>query len=165
MAPISENVNASFPDSDYFGYNFDGYTPIQIAVDMFWDHMTSKECIEIIKILAPFSDNPDAPDPTGWTPIQKIIFVSCQIRSEEMIQSQREELIKILAPLSKHLDYVSPNGWTALQFLAEKGNLEIIKILAPLSSNPNAPKWTGLTPIHYAAVKGHLEIIKILAPL
>ena len=165
MAPISENANASFPHSDYFGYNFDEYTPIQIAVDMFWDHMTSKECIEIIKILAPFSDNPDAPDPTGWTPIQKIIFVSCHIRSEEMIQSQREELIKILAPLSKYLDYVSPNGWTALQFLAEKGNLEIIKILAPLSSNPNAPKWTGWTPIHYAAVKGHLEIIKILAPL
>ena len=69
MAPISENANASFPDGDYFDYNFDGYTPIQKAVDFvlpLGDPMIPKGCIEIIKILAPFSDNPDATDPTGW---------------------------------------------------------------------------------------------------
>ena len=71
MAPLSENANAPFPDGDYFGYTFGGYTPIQKAVQMSWIYRKkSKEFIEIIKILAPFSENPDAPDPTGWTPIQ-----------------------------------------------------------------------------------------------
>ena len=40
------------------------------------------EHVEIIKVLAPFTDNPNAPDSKGWTPIN----VAAKNNHEEVIK-------------------------------------------------------------------------------
>ena len=147
IAPLSESANASFPNGDYFGYSFGGYTPIQKAVDISWNYpKKSKQCIEIIKTLAPLSDNPDCPGPTGFTPLY------------HAVQKGHLEIIKILAPLSNNPNAPVANGCTPIYLAVEKGHLEIIKILAPLSDNPNAPVVNGFTPIYLAAEKGYSRV-------
>ena len=106
--------------------------------------------------MAPLSNNPNAPDPRGYTPIARAAF-----RGDK-------EIIEILAPLS-HDDVNSPDpkGWPPIARAAFNGNKEIVEILAPLTDNPNAPNNFGITPIQLAArnqITG-TEIIKILAPL
>ena len=118
---------------------------------------------EIVKILAPLTENPNAltvnpnsPNINGSTPIY---WAACYGHTE---------IVKILAPLTDNPNASYNYGRTPIFGAAINGHTEIVKILSPLTSNPNAPdELFGLntTPIHEAAKRGYLEIVKILAPL
>ena len=107
---------------------------------------------EIVQILNPLPDIPNAGDRHKWTPIQKAA------------KCGHTEIVKILAPLTEHPNAKAPDGWTPLQDAAWNGHAEIVKILATLTDNPNAPGPDGWTPLQEAARNGHVEIVKILAP-
>ena len=113
----------------------------------------NNENIEIIKILAPLTDNFNVPDKFGKTPIYKAA------------QNGHTNIVKILAPLTNNPNIPDKNGKTPMYWAASDGYTEIVKILAPLTDNPNTPNNDGHTPVYKAAFMGHTEIVKILAPL
>ena len=114
---------------------------------------SSDEDIEIVKILAPLTDNPNALHNDGETP-----FFSAAMNGHT-------EIVKILVPLIDNPNASDRNGETPIHWAASEGHTEIVKILAHLTDNPNAPDKNGFTPIHEAAVGGYAEILKILVPL
>ena len=99
---------------------------------------------EIVKILAPLTDNPNIPGP---------IFIASNFEHAEKIAASWNN------PNTKFF------GDTPIYCAARMGHTEIVKILAPLTDNPNAPNIHGDTPIYWAAWNGHSEIVKILVPL
>ena len=109
--------------------------------------------IEIVKILAPLTANPNAPNNYGETPIHKASW------------NGHTEIVKILAPLTDNPNAPDKDGFSPIICAASLGHTKIVKILAPLTDNPNAPKNDGETPILMAAKRGHIEIVKFLAPL
>ena len=114
------------------------------------------EPVEIVKILAPLTYNPNSPNDTDMvndTPIHKAAFYG------------HTEIVKILATLTDNPNVPNYFGNTPIIFAASNWYTEIVKILAPLTDNPNAPNNYGDTPIFFAATKGHTAIVKILAPL
>ena len=143
--------------------------------------------IEQVNILARLTDNPNAPDKDGDTPICKAARSGCT----EIIKilaplsenpnapdrhevspifhatlSRHTEIVKVLAPYSTdNSNAPDKGGLTPIHVAAKCGFAEIVKILAPLTDNPNAQNNQGYTPIYWAARKGHTEIVKILAPL
>ena len=119
--------------------------------NFFKAEVVSDEDIEIVKILAPLTDNLNAPDEYGRTPIQM-----AAIRGHT-------EIVRILAPFVNIL-FASPIGGTPLHEAARSGHTEIVKILIPLT-DPNSQDEKGRTPIYWAARRGHTEIVNILAPL
>merc|ERR1719219_3305715 len=80
--------------------------------------------LEIVKILASLSDNPNAPDNYGCTPI----FYATK--------SGQTEIVRYLAPLCHNPNSPNRDGTTPLFVAARLGHLEIIKILAPYCDNP-----------------------------
>ena len=108
---------------------------------------------EVVKTLAPLTDNPNAPDGNGLTPIRLAALKG------------HTEIIKILGPLTDNPNAPDDKGVTPIHLAAHNGHSEVVKILAPLSDNPNAPNHIGWTPILTAAINGHTEIVKLLAPL
>ena len=105
---------------------------------------------EKIKILAPLTDNLNAPeDEVGGNPTYWAAY------------DGHTGIVKILAPLTGN----APNedGETPIHAAASKGHTDIVKILAPLTDNLNAPDGDGYTPIYNAANNGHTEIVKFLA--
>ena len=113
---------------------------------------SSIENTEIVKILAPLTDNPNGPNYSGLTPIYMAA------------SDGHTEIVKILAPWTNNPNAPYNNGWTPIYWAARNVHTEIIKILAPLTGNPNVPDKDGYTPIYWAARNGHTEIFKILAP-
>ena len=119
---------------------------------------------EVIKVLAPLYANPNAPDPSGWTPIQYAA------------RNGQAEVLRILAPLSENPNEPYPHhdgkehnvivgeklSMTPILLAAINGHVATIRVLAPLSENPNALGSTGKTPMQEAESRGHLEIVKIL---
>ena len=105
---------------------------------------SSDEDTEIVKIMAPLTDNlnstvdeelePYASHYQGLTPIHE-------------------------AAIRGHTDY---NGLTPIYRASLNRHTEIVNILAALTDNPNAPSSTGLTPIMVARNKGCMAIQKIL---
>ena len=87
---------------------------------------TSNKEKDIIKILAPLTDNPNAPDKDGETPIYWAA------------RNGHTEVVKILAPLTDNPNVPDNDGETPIFWAALKGYTEIVKILAPLTKNPNA---------------------------
>ena len=88
--------------------------------------------------MAPLTDNPNAPGPDGWTPIQ---------RAASELDRRATWYYGTI--------FLSP-------FLAQT-YVEMIKILAPLSENPNAKDPKGLTPTRRLSSTGdHSELIKLL---
>ena len=118
-----------------------------------WGDMRS-EHPETVKILAPLTDNPNAPynKGNGKTPIYWAA------------EYGHTEIVKILAPLTDTHIPPDKDGKSPIYLAARNGHTEIVKILVPLSNNPNAPDKDGKTPIYWAACNGHSEIVKILAP-
>ena len=114
---------------------------------------SSDEDIEIVKILAPLTEHPNAPDNNGNTPIHEAAYFG------------NTGIVKILAPLTDNPNAPDNDGYTPIHRAAWKGHTEIVKILAPLTDNPNTPDNDGETPISSAAYFGNTEIVKILAPL
>ena len=127
----------------------------EISIGSYKFPILSLEDIEVVKILAPLLDNPNAPCKSGKTPIQEAAY------------NGHTEIVKILAPLTDNSNPPDQYGTTPIQEAAYNGRIEIIKFLAPLTNNPNAPDNSGKTPIYRAAnhVFGHTEIVKFLAPL
>ena len=132
-APILNNPNSPFPffalaknkSSGLFenltelGHEI--WTPIQLIA-------YSNISAEIIGILAPLTENPNAPDADGWTPINRAA------------RNGNSEIINILAPFTDDPNAPDPHGWTPINRAAADGRTEILKILAPLTKNPNAPE-------------------------
>ena len=113
---------------------------------------SSDEDIEIFKILAPLTGNPNAQDESGETPINWAAVEG------------HTKIVKILAPLTDNPNAPDQAGWTPIHSAAFHGHAEIVKILAPLTENPNAQNNFGITPIHYASTGGYTEIVKTLIP-
>ena len=110
-------------------------------------------CIEFVKILAHLTDNPNAPNNNGYTPIHEAAFYG------------HTEVVNILAPLTDYPNAPNIYGETPIFWAASNGHTEVVKILALLTDNPNAPDLFGRTPIDRAKFFGHTEIVKILALL
>ena len=111
------------------------------------------EDAEIVQILAPLTENPNARYGCGSTPIH---WAACYGHTK---------IVKILVPLTHNPNAPDNYEHTPIYHAACNGNTEIVKILAPLTDNPNAPDDIKQTPIYWAARNGHMEIVKILAPL
>ena len=115
--------------------------------------LKNDEMVEVMIIMAPLMENPNAPNLYGWTPIHL------------SARNGHKEMVKILMPLTDNPNPPDKYGRTPIHVAAYEGHTEIVKILAPLTHNPNVPANDGITPIHEAACEGHLEILEILIPL
>ena len=104
---------------------------------------STQEDLEIVQILASLTDNPNAPDKDGLTPIHAAA------------DNGHTEIVNILAPLTANPNAADRNGDTPIHFAARKRNLDIVEILAPLTDNPNPPNRKGETPAYCIA---NLEI-------
>ena len=115
---------------------------------------SSAENTEIVKILAPLTDNPNAPNEYGETPIY---WAAC---------FGHTEIVKILCTLTANPNAPDEYGETPIHMAACKGHTKIVKILAPLTDNPNTPDEDGVTPITIAKkmlpYNAGKKIIKIL---
>ena len=114
--------------------------------------VSSYEETEVFELLAPLTDNANAPDEQTRTPI----FLAALYGNTEMVQ--------ILAPFVKNPNAPDRHGDTPIYHAAFYGHTEIVRILVRFTDNPNAPNRNGKTPIHWAAFFGHTEIVEILTP-
>ena len=115
---------------------------------------SSEEDIEIVKILAPLTDNPNASDVEGNTPIYTAAIFG------------HTEIVNILAPLTNVPNAPVKNGWTPIYWAARNGHTEVVRILASMTTDYlNTPDKDGWTPICWAAYGQHTEIVKILTHL
>ena len=71
---------------------------------------SSEEDMAINKILAPLTDNPNAPNEDGETPI------SCAIKNGNI------EIVKILAPLTDNPNAPNDNGYPPIYWAAHYGH-------------------------------------------
>ena len=84
--------------------------------------------IDVVKVLAPLTKNPNGYVDRGYTPI------FCASRAGKL------DVIQFLASLTENPN--APNslyGWTPIHGAAINGYLNVIKFLAALAQNPNAP--------------------------
>ena len=110
----------------------------------------SKGHTEKVKILAALTDNPNATDVDGVTPMHKAAEFGFT------------DVVKILAPLTDNPNVPNVYWETPIFLAAKNGHTEIVKILASLTDNPNAPNVVWETPIDLAKERGHQEIVRIL---
>ena len=96
----------------------------------------SNEDMNIMKILVPLTENPNAPDKLGYTPIHIAAFWG------------NKDFVKTLAHLTENPNAPNSGDCTPIYGAAQNGHTEIVKILAPLTDNPNAPNNSGCTPIN-----------------
>ena len=113
----------------------------------------SNENTEVVNILAPLTDNPNAPDEDGKTPIYWAAL------------NGHTDIIKILAPLTDNPNAPNMYGVTPIRNAARNGHAEIVQTLVSFTDNVNVRSNLGYTPIFWAAYYGHTEIVKILIPL
>ena len=135
----------------YFWYGspiiatIEGHTPIHCAARSGY--------LDIVKFLAPFTNNPNFPNKEGHTPIHNAAIYG------------HLETVEFLVGLTDTPLAVNNNGTTPIISAAVKGHLEIVKFLVVLTDTPLAANDIGRTPIHAAAVFGHLETLKFLVDL
>ena len=115
---------------------------------MSWE--SPNENTQIVKMLAPLTDNINAPDVQGRTPIFWAVL------------NGLTKIVKILSPLTDNPNAPDVQGRTPIFWAVLNGHTEIVKILSPLTYNPNAPNRIGWTPIQQAEMNGHTEIVNIL---
>ena len=106
---------------------------------------------EIVKLLAPYTSNPNIPNQDGDTPIHQAAF------------NGHLEIVKFLVSMASNPIIANKYGRTPIHFAAGEGHFEVLKLLALHTSNPNIADMNGVTPIHYAAYGGHMKIVKFLA--
>ena len=111
--------------------------------DMMLQNDEMVERVEVIMIMAPLMENPNAPDENGRTPLYWAA------------QKGYIEIVKILAPFSDNPNAADEDGKTPIFEAANRGHTAIVKFLVPLTSNANTPDKDGCTPIHCAACNGH----------
>ena len=107
----------------------------------------------VVQLIAPLTNNPNAQDLDGITPMQRAAIYGYH------------NIVKALIPFIDIPNSPDPAGWTPLQNAVMNGYVEVIKALAPLTEEPNAPDPEGWTPIQTATLKGYTEVVKVLAPL
>ena len=78
----------------------------------------SDEDLEIVKIFSPLTDNLNASNKNGFTPIYQVA------------QNGHTEIIKILAPLTDNPNAPDKDGWTPIHYAARYGHKEIVEIIA-----------------------------------
>ena len=120
---------------------------------------TSDEDTEIVKILAPLTDNLNVPDEDEYKSTRTPIHWATE--------NGLIEIVKILAPLTDNPNAPDTYGKTPIHEAALNGHIEIIKILAPLTDSPNAPDKDGKTPSSFvknAEIKRFLESFKADEP-
>ena len=78
---------------------------------------TGKGHAEVVKILAPLTDNPNTPDEDGWTPLHLIAGKG------------HTEIFKFFAPLTDNPNPPDNNGHTPYQYARGTGRKEIQKLL------------------------------------
>ena len=156
IVQLMDNPNASHPDF--------GWTPIQKATVLAAERNGRPEYAEIIQILAPLSENPNAPfvyngrnahlGPTGWTPIH------------HSADKGIVKVVRILAPLCVNPNEPDVKGRTPIHHAAKNGHAEVIEILLQVqfTNDPNTPDLDGRTPMHLALNFGHRDVIEILLP-
>ena len=152
---------------------------------LIWRSFSEKKYKERLKIIAPLTVNPNAPDKIGNTVmysaafsghagIVKILapFIENPNSPNELGETPihraagkgHTDIVKMLVPLTDNPN-ASDCGRTPIYDAAKGGHSKIVKILLPFTDCPNAPGRTGVTPIYWAAYYGHTEIVKILSPL
>ena len=128
---------------------------------------------EALKIFVRFSGNPNAPDGSGYTPIQRIVDLrGYNENGRSRIKSGHLKVLRILAPLAKNPNARDPKGWPPIAKAAFAHQLgynetytDIVKILIPYSDNPNAAAFDNMTPFQRAIAKGFdIEVIRLLLP-
>ena len=82
---------------------------------------SSDEDTEIVKILAPLTDNPNSPTKWGDTPI----YLAAS--------NGHTEIVKILAPLTNNHNVPDGNGMTPIKWALNEGHTEILYFLALLN--------------------------------
>ena len=115
-----------------------------------WKNCNSREQIsdeelENVKIIILLTDNPNAPNDFGESPIYWAAY------------NGRIEIVKILVPLTDNPNAPKNDGETPIYCAAIYGHTEIVKILVPLTDNPNAP---DMAPIQVAANSEICGILK-----
>ena len=83
---------------------------------MKWELLSDKDT-EIVKILSPLTDNPNAADEDGETPIYR---AACKGHTE---------IVKILVPLTDNPNAPNKDGDTPIHEAVKQGHTEIVKIL------------------------------------
>ena len=109
--------------------------------------ISSSKSTKVVKILAPLTYNPNAPNIYAGTPIYYAAFYG------------HTEIVKILVPLTDNPNAPDEYGATPIFWAAFYGYIEIVKILVPLTDNPNAPNKHGKTP---SSVTNNVEIKRLL---
>ena len=107
MAPYSKDPNA--PE----GLN--SATPILVAIA---ECNSIKDVTDIVRILAPLTENPNQADKNGRTPIHVAATLGYT------------EIVRILAPLSKNVNDKDKEGLTPMYMAALYGHSEILRILS-----------------------------------
>ena len=129
---------------------------------------------EALKIFIQYSENPNAPDGSGYTPIQRIVNLYSRMKSGHL------NVLRILAPLANNPNARDPKGWPLIARAAldisqssdDNYNMDILKILVPFSENPNAlaflpgaPYYHGQTPYQIVLQKRfNVEFIQLFLP-
>ena len=108
---------------------------------------------KIIPVFAHLTENVNAPDINGMTPIHSAALFGVT------------EVLRFLAPLTDNPNVPEKHGVTPIHLAAMYDNTDIVRILAPLTDNPNVPNNDGETPIFLAAMFDNTEIVRIMAPL
>ena len=128
----------------YSGRVIDGMTPIFVATRFGYTN--------IVKFIATYTDNLNAPKTNGVTPLH----IAAKYGSTG--------IFKFLASKVEDPNVSSPNGLTPLHIAAKHGSTKIFQFLASKVDKPNAPDADGWTLLHCAARYGRTEIFKFLAP-
>ena len=71
----------------------------------------------MIRLLIPYSDNPNAPNPAGWTPIQTAAL------------NGFSNVVRLLAPLTKNINAPCPDGFTPLEHASKNGHTDTEEFL------------------------------------
>ena len=102
-------------------------------------HLAAKNGhIEVVKVLANCTENPNAPNKEGCTPIHMAA------------DNGHTDVVKFLADLTDTPNAPNNNGETPIHMAASFGHTEVIRVLMDYTNTPNAPDNTGQTPIHMA---------------
>ena len=83
----------------------------------------SDENTEMVKILAPLTDNPNAPDRNGDTPIH------------EAAENGHTEIVKILVPLTDNPNAPNNKGITPFYWALHNGHTKIVNVLESFNTS------------------------------
>ena len=137
--------STSMQIKDFLGTKAFDITPMCYA---FASH---QNCIEVVKLLMNYDENPNSPSNDGSTPIQMAAW------------DNHIEIVKLLMKSTGNLNAPMNDGTTPIFIAAQNNHIEIVKLLMKSTGNPNAPRSTdGATPIFMAAQNNHIEIVKLL---